>query len=222
MFKTLLSATALALISNVAAAGTYLVTVTNNMHDELLAPVLVTDAANDRFIFTGGGTYVTPEAEEQILTGDPAALAARIGANAMAGHGANVAHGTDGPPGVLLAPGKSLSFVINTEADKLRVLAMVAPTKVPDNFVTALVDLGAMMMDDGMKDDAMMDDGMASDDMAGDTMADDSMASDTMMDDTMMAGPVALQRFDIGNDEGTNTISGVAGNFATVTITPQN
>lgn len=212
MFKTLLSATALALISNVAAAGTYLVTVTNNMHDELLAPVLVTDAANDRFIFTNGGTYVTPEAEEQILTGDPAALAARIGAHAMAGHGANVAHGTDGPLGVLLAPGKSLSFVINTEADKLRVIAMVAPTKVPDNFVTALVDLGAMMMDDGMADGSM-----TSDEMAG-----DSMASDTMMEDTMTASPVALERFDIGHDEGTTTISGVAGNYATVTITAQN
>lgn len=201
MFKTFLSATALALISNMAAAGTYLVTVTNTMQDELLAPVLVTDAANDRFIFTRGGSYVTPEAEEQILTGDPAALAARIASRAMAGHGANVAHGTDGPPGVLLAPGKSLRFVINTEADKLRVLAMVAPTRVPDNFVTALVDLGDMMMDDGMASDDMADDGM----MDGD-----------------MGAPVALQRFDIGNDEGTNTITGIAGNYATVTIVKQN
>ncbi len=216
MFKTLLSATALALISNMAAAGTYLVTVTNTMQNELLAPVLVTDAANDRFIFIRGGSYVTPEAEEQILTGDPAALAARIGAHAMAGHGANVAHGTDGPPGVLLAPGKSLRFVINTEADKLRVLAMVAPTRVPDNFVTALVDLGDMMMED-----TMMDDGMASDDMADDGMADDGMADDSMMNGDM-GMPVALQRFDIGNDEGTNTITGIAGNYATVTIVRQN
>ena len=57
--------------------------------------------------------------------------------------------------------------------------------------------------------------------MASDDMADDGMADDTMMNGDMGA-PVALQRFDIGNDEGTNTITGIAGNYATVTIVKQN
>ena len=139
MFKTILGAAALSLLSSTAFAGEYTVTVTNNMATELLAPILVTDAANDNLIFDGH--YVTAAAEEQILTGDPAALAKRIGSRAMAGHRASVAHGTDGPPGVLLAPGKSLSFIINTEAHSVRVLSMVAPTEFTDNYVTAIIDL---------------------------------------------------------------------------------
>lgn len=133
MLKTTLSAAIMALSAGLAHAGTWKVTVTNNMKEELLAPILITSAANDGEIFKMG--YVTPEAEEQILTGDPARLAARIGADAMIGAG------TDGPPGVLLAPGKSVSFEIKTDATSVRVLAMVAPSLVPDNYVTGVVDL---------------------------------------------------------------------------------
>ncbi len=137
------AATVLALGAGIAHAGTWTVTVTNNLKEELLAPILVTSAANDAEIFKMG--YVTPEAEEQILTGDPARLAARIGADAMVGHG------TDGPPGVLLAPGKSVSFAIETDATSVRVLAMIAPTKVPDNYVTGVVDLqGGKMIEAGL------------------------------------------------------------------------
>ena len=135
MLKSTLTALALIATAGTAGAGSYTVTVTNNMDKELLAPILVTSAANDGEIFTMN--YVTPEAEEQILTGDPGKLAARIGADAMVGHG------MDGPPGVLLAPGKSVSFDIMTEATALRVIAMVAPTMVPDNYVTNVVDLHA-------------------------------------------------------------------------------
>ncbi len=131
--RTLMAAAAFALAAGAAGAGSYTVTVTNNLDKELLAPILITSAANDAEIFTGG--YVTPEAEEQILTGDPGKLAARIGADAMVGHG------TDGPPGVLLAPGKSVSFEISTDDTSVRVLAMIAPTEVPDNYVTNVVDL---------------------------------------------------------------------------------
>ena len=148
MIKTIATTLITGFMASAAMAGSYTVTVTNNMDTELLAPILITDAANDSYIFDGN--YVTDAAEKQILTGDPAALAKRIGAHAMAGHRANIAHGTDGPPGVLLAPGKSLSFIINTDADTVRILAMVAPTEVPDNYVTALVDLKDMMMDDTM------------------------------------------------------------------------
>ncbi len=225
MFKSLIGAGALALLSSTALGGTYLVTVTNTMSEELLAPILVTDASNDRQIFAGG--YVTPEAEEMILTGDPTALARRIARHARPGHRANVASGTDGPPGVLLAPGKSLSFIIETEADKLRVISMVAPTAVPDNFVTALVDLGGGMMRDEMMDDGMAGDDMMQDEMAGDDMMKDEMAEGGMAGgDAMMGGqlgmPVALARFDIGNDEGSGEITGIPGAFATVTIVKRN
>lgn len=213
MFKTLMTASALALAANAGFAATYTVTVTNNMKEELLAPILITDARNDGEIFKMN--YVTPEAEEQILTGDPGKLAARIGPDAMVGHG------TDGPPGVLLAPGKSVTFEITTEASSVRVLSMVAPTMVPDNYVTNVVDLhgmdkamadlarydighdektmmtmavGAMMKaDDSMASDTMSEDTMASDSMASDTMASDSMASDSMAEDTMAGDKMAMK-----------------------------
>lgn len=165
--KTLLATVALGFISTAAYAETYSVTVTNNLDQELLAPILIADAKYDTEIFDMG--YVTPEAEHQILTGDPGQLAKRIGPDAMVGHG------EDGPPGVLLAAGKSVTFEITTEATKVRVLSMVAPTMVPDNYVTAVVDLG---------------------------MGD--MASH------------ALDRFDIGHDEGTKTITQVGEASATI------
>ncbi len=190
MFKLTLGAAALSLIAGMAGAGGYSVTVINNLDQELLAPILITNVANDSNIFMG--SYVTPEAEEQILTGDPGKLAARIGADAMVGHG------TDGPPGVLLAPGMSVTFDIETDATAVRVISMVAPTILPDTYVTNVVDLtggdtveasllrfdighseGTMMIS---KFNAMMD--------AGDTMTDAS--SDTMTtasDDSMAMAP---------------------------------
>lgn len=126
--------------SNGAIAGehSYNVTITNMMADELLAPVLIAPSSADRDIFDDN--YVTAEAEEQILTGDPGMLAKRIGKRAMVGHG------TDGPPGVLLAPGKSITIEVKAKSKHaLRVIAMVAPTKVPDNFVTALINPKSML-----------------------------------------------------------------------------
>lgn len=142
MLKTILMATAVATAATGAFAQSmaekYEVTVTNNLSEELLAPILITNAANDGHIFDG--SYVTAEAEEQILTGDPGKLAMRIGADAMVGHG------SDGPPGVLLAAGKSVTFEISTEATAVRVIAMVAPTMKPDHYVTSVVDLSAGAM----------------------------------------------------------------------------
>ncbi len=205
MFKLTLGAAALSLIAGMASAGEYTVTVTNNLEKELLAPILITNVANDGNIFMG--SYVTPEAEEQILTGDPAKLAARIGPDAMVGHG------TDGPPGVLLAPGMSVTFDIETDATAVRVISMVAPTMLPDTYVTNVVDLtgsdtieasllrfdighdeGTMMIS---KFNAMMDTGDAMTDASSDSMttasddtmatSDDTMASDTMASDDTMA-----------------------------------
>jgi hypothetical protein len=205
MLKSTLGAAALSLIAGSGFAAGWSVTVTNNLDRELLAPILITNVANDGNIFNG--SYVTPEAEEQILTGDPGKLAARIGSDAMVGHG------TDGPPGVLLAPGMSVTFDIETDATAVRVLSMVAPTELPDTYVTNVVDLtgadsvearltrfdighseGTKMI---VKFDAMMLDAMASDEAmaaSDDTMATDTMASDdtmAMADDAMAPHPNA-------------------------------
>ena len=129
-------AASVALVAGLGGASaqmSYEVTVTNNMDKELLAPILVAPASNDGKIFVE--KYVSKEAEHQILTGDPGMLAKAIGA------AASVGHGKDGPPGVLLAPGKSVTFKMSTGAKQVRVIAMVAPTMYKDHYVTALVDL---------------------------------------------------------------------------------
>ena len=92
MLKSILAVAALIAMSGAAFADSYTITVTNNLDEELLAPILVTDAGNDGHIFDG--TYVTSEAEDQILTGDPKMLAMRIGEAMVA-----VGHGSDGPSG---------------------------------------------------------------------------------------------------------------------------
>ncbi len=121
-------------LSGAAQAGDYIVTITNMMDEELLAPVLIAPAKSDDEIFKDG--YVSSEAEHQILTGDPAMLKERIGKYATVGHG------TDGPPGVLLAPGKSLAIPVSGKRKTVvRVLAMVAPTMKPDHFVSAVINL---------------------------------------------------------------------------------
>ena len=127
---------ALSLLSTAAMADVYSVTVTNNLSEELFAPIVLTDVSNDSQLFTMG--YVTEAAEGQILTGDPKTVVEALGADKV-----TVGHGEDGPPGVLLAPGKSVKFEIDTNASALRVLAMIAPTMVPDNYVSAIVDLSA-------------------------------------------------------------------------------
>jgi len=137
MLKSFLTAAALTAMSGAAFADSYTITVTNNLDEELLAPILVTDAGNDSHIFDG--VYVTAEAEDQILTGDPKMLAKRIGEDMVA-----VGHGSDGPPGVLLAPGKSVTLKFDSDATALRVIAMVAPTIVPDNYVSNVVDVHAI------------------------------------------------------------------------------
>ena len=51
------------------AGDDYIVTITNQMKDELLAPVLIAPVNKDKYIFDG--LYVTKAAEHQILTGAP-------------------------------------------------------------------------------------------------------------------------------------------------------
>ena len=117
------------------AGDDYTITITNQMKDELLAPVLIAPVNKDKYIFDG--LHVTKAAEHQILTGDPTMLKEKIGRKAM------VRHGSDGPPGVLLAPGKSIKIeVSSSKSNVVRVIAMAAPTKVPDNYVSGLISLG--------------------------------------------------------------------------------
>ncbi|NOX74730.1 MAG: hypothetical protein GXP03_14305 [Alphaproteobacteria bacterium] len=210
-----------------ALAATYEVTVLNKMSGELIAPVLVADTMYDNKIFDGAS--VTAAAKVQVLTGNPAELAASIG------DGATVANGMDGPPGVLLAPGKTITFTVETEAKNLRIFAMVAPTMVPDNYLTAIFDLSTAAFPGMMGDDNTASDGMATDNMASDSMASDGMASNGMGSDGMMASDpmmasetmtmgdgsteIELSRFDIGSDEGTNTTTPIGGmGFASVSI----
>ena len=164
-------AAAIGLMANASVASEHMpyeVTVTNNLDEELLAPVLVAPVSEDGKIFVD--RYVSKEAEHQILTGDPAMLVAVIGDEASVGHG------MDGPPGVLLAPGKSITFAVASHAPEVRVLAMVAPTMYEDHYVTAVVPLNGKPIS------------------------------------------VALNRFDIGYDEGRKTIEPVAEAVATVQV----
>lgn len=112
------------------------ITITNLMTDELLAPVLIVPTRYDKKIFKQA--YVSAEAEHQILTGDPAMLVEVIGKKSK------VVHGTDGPPQVLLAPGKSVSIEVKArKGQNLRIIAMVAPTIYKDHFVTGIINVGA-------------------------------------------------------------------------------
>jgi hypothetical protein len=128
---TLLSVAAMSAASAEMMSHKYQFTVTNTSDSELIAPVLVASTKYDKAIFDG--SYVTKEAEVQVLTGDPAMLKEVIG------DGAIVAHGSDGPPGVLLGPGKSLTFEVSTDAAEIRIFAMVAPTMTPDHYLTTTI-----------------------------------------------------------------------------------
>ena len=122
----------------------YRVTVTNNLSDELFAPIVVTHASNDALLFTADN-YVTKRAERQILTGKPDEVEEKIG------EGVAVGHGTAGPPGDLLPAGESVEFMFEQDATALRILAMVAPTMVPDNYVSAVADVADLMMGESIE-----------------------------------------------------------------------
>ena len=133
---TIFAGALVALATTSVSAETYQVSVTNNLKEEFLAPVLITAASNDKEIFSGD--YVTVEAEEQILTGNPSNLARRIG---VAGGRSFIAQSKNNEHGPLLSPGSTITYEITTDEKELRILSMVAPTKSPDNYVTAVISL---------------------------------------------------------------------------------
>ena len=182
---------------------TYTVEVTNNLTEsgELFAPILVTRVNDERYLLDG--TTVTEEAEHQILFGPPTMV---IGA--IPEGGATVFHGSAGPPGVLLPADMSAYGMFNTDATALRILAMVAPTLVPDNYVSAVVNVASLMPGESVTapltrfdvghDEAVSD--------HGDEMPDheampqmvhrhgDMMTDIILVDDDMTVGTVTITR----------------------------
>ena len=113
-------------------APTYDIMVTNNLSDELFAPIVVTRVNDEYFLFNGAD--VTPQAEHQILFGGPMMVIDAIEeGNAVFFQGK-------------LPSGESVSGMFDTDATALRIFAMVAPTMVPDNYVSAVVNIANLMM----------------------------------------------------------------------------
>ena len=105
----------------------YTVTVKNTLAKERFAPILIVGDADDRKIWVGN--YVSAEARTQFTTGNPGPLAQVLG-------------GDQGQPGTV-GVGGEVTFKFKTNARKARLTAMVHPDFTPDNYVTALIDLGA-------------------------------------------------------------------------------
>ena len=164
--------------ADMAEAVAYDVMVTNGLSEEPLAPIVVTRVNDEHYLFDGA--YVTDAAEHQILTGDPAMVVAEI----MEGDAA-VGHGTAGPPGVLLPPGESVTIMFETDATGLRILAMVAPTMVPDNYVSAVVNVASL----GMSGDSVTAP-LTRFDIGHDEMTMDI----SLVDDDMTVGTVMITR----------------------------
>ena len=123
--------------------ASYTVEVMNDLAMEFFAPIVVTRVNDEHYLFDGSS--VTAEAEHQILFGPPTMLVGAIGEG-----DATVFHGDAGPPGVLLPAGMSESGMFETDATALRIIAMVAPTMVPDNYVSAVVNVASLMSGDSV------------------------------------------------------------------------
>jgi hypothetical protein len=101
-------------------------------------------------------------------------------------------HGNEGPPGVLLSAGMSVSGMFDTDATALRIIAMVAPTLLgddemplfPDNYVSAVVNVAALMSGEPVTAPLTRFD-----------IGDDEMTMDiTLVDDDMTVGTVTITR----------------------------
>ena len=116
----------------------YKVTVTNSLMEKL-APIVVTHASNDAYLFTKDN-YVTDAAEDLILRGWPCMVTDAIGEDAVSNHPTQPACVEENK--VTVAAGESSEpIMFNGDATALRIIAMVAPSMVPDNYVTAVADV---------------------------------------------------------------------------------
>ena len=123
-------------------AVTYSVEVVNGL-SEKLAPVVVTRANDEHYLFDG--TYVTDAAEDLILRGWPCMVTDAIGADAVSNHPTRPACLEENK--VTVAAGASSDpIMFDTDATALRIIAMVAPSMVPDNYVSAVVSVAALRM----------------------------------------------------------------------------
>ena len=119
------------------------VTVTNNLMGKL-APVVVTHAFNDADLFTKGN-YVTEAAEDQILRSWPCMVTEAIGEDAVSNHPTRPECLEENK--VTMAAGAfSEPIMFNGDATALRIIAMVAPSEVPDYYVSAVVNVAALKM----------------------------------------------------------------------------
>ena len=116
----------------------YKVTVTNNLMEKL-APIVVTHASNDAYLFTKDNC-VTEAAEDQILRGWPCLVTDAIGEGAVSNHPTQPACVEENK--VTVAPGESSEpIMFNGDAAALRIIAMVAPSMYKDHYVTAVADV---------------------------------------------------------------------------------
>ena len=181
--------------------ATYTVEVMNDLAEEFFAPIVVTRVNDEHYLFDG--TSVTAEAEHQILFGPPTMVVGAIGDG-----DATVFHGDAGPPGVLLPAGMSESGTFETDATALRIIAMVAPTMVPDNYVSAVVNVAGLMSGDSVTAPLTRFD-IGHDEAVPDHAAEmpdhhvtpqmvhrhgDMMTDITLVDDDMTVGTVTITR----------------------------
>ena len=158
---------------------TYTIEVRNNLSEsrELFAPIVVTRANDEHYLFDG--MYVTGAAKDQILTGSPMMVIGAIGAD-----NAVTFHGDAGPPEVLLPAGESVLGMFNTDATALRIISMVAPTIVPDHYVSAVVNVADLRSGESIMAPLIRFD-----------IGYDEMTMDiTRIDDNMTAGTVTITR----------------------------
>ena len=120
----------------------YQITVTNGLSAEKLAPIVVTRASDDDQLFTIDN-YVTDAAEDQILRGWPCLVLDAVGeGNAASNHLTDMQPQCMEENKVTVAAGESSEpIMFDTDATALRILAMVAPSMVPDHYVSAVVDV---------------------------------------------------------------------------------
>ena len=187
--------------SDMMDAATYALEVTNDLSEEFFAPIVATRVNDELYLFTGSD--ITEAAEHQILFGPPAMVVSAIGEG-----DATVFHGDAGPPGVLLPAGMSVPGVFETDATALRIIAMVAPTLVPDNYVSAVVNVASLMPGDSVTAPLTRFD-IGHDETVLDHMAEmpdhhempqmvhrhgDMMTDITLVDDGMSVGTVTITR----------------------------
>ena len=120
----------------------YTIEVMNDL-SEKLAPIVVTRANDEHYLFDG--MYVTDEAKDLILRGWPCMVTDAIGEDAVSNHPTQPACVEENK--VTVAAGESSEPILfDTDATALRIIAMVAPSMVPDNYVSAVVNVAALKM----------------------------------------------------------------------------